>query len=106
MKINDTIIDNVQLCAGENIKITADPETQRVIIEAPTLNNTRLRNGGFVVSGQEIIIDAGRNIVITTAHPNRLIIGVNIDKEIARIIELEKRVENFEKAIALLIGDK
>ena len=104
MKIHDTEIKDVQLCEGENIKLVVDGE--RVIVSAPTINHTRIKNGVFSLFAEEIIIEAGRDIVITTSGRNKLIIGANIDKERARIVALETRLKNLETAIAVLIPEE
>jgi uncharacterized protein YlzI (FlbEa/FlbD family) len=87
----------VEICPGENIKILADKG--KVFIAAPVINQTRLKQGPFFLYGEYIEVEAGPNIQITSAHPNKLIIGADISKETLRIISLEQRVENLEKAL-------
>lgn len=103
MKLKDKDISKFQLCEGENIQLLV--KDKEVFISAPSLNKTNLKIGDFNVSGNEVEILAGRNIVLTTAHPNRLTIGADFDKEKAVILRLEKRVENLEKIIAKFIKE-
>lgn len=105
MKLKDTDIAGFQLCEGENIKIYLDKD-KNVYVSAPNLNNTNITSGGFSLCGKEIEIKAGRNIHITTAHPNILTIGCDFDVEKAIIARLEKRVENLERMVAKLIKEK
>lgn len=105
MKYKDTELKEVQLCEGENIKIYIDKDNN-LYISAPELNHTKLKVGDFVVSGNDVEVEAGRNIHLTTAHPNKLIIGCDFDKEKATIARLEKRIENLERIIAKMIKGK
>ena len=104
MKLKDKDISKLQLCPGENVDIFE--KDGEVFISAPSLNKTNLKVGEFIVSGNEVEILPGRNVVLTTSHPNRLTIGVDLDKEKAIIIRLEKRIENLERVIAKMLKDK
>lgn len=104
MKFKDKEISEFQLCEGENIQIFE--KDKELFISAPTLNKTTLKVGDFVVSGNEVEIIAGRNIILTTAHPNQITIGADLDKEKATILRLEKRIENLERVVAKLLKDK
>lgn len=95
----------VQICDGDNICIFTDKDNN-IIISAPQINKTNIKNGEFLISGDSVEIEAGRNISITTVHPNKMIIGADFDKENAKIRHLEDRVSNLEKAIALLLREK
>lgn len=102
MKINDTEITDQIIREGENVKIVHDPETKQIIIGA----TMAIKHGPFTVAGKVIEIQAGSNIRISTASPNKLIIGADFGKETARIKNLEDRVENFEKAIGILLNER
>jgi hypothetical protein len=97
---------SVELCAGENVKVQVDPETKQIFISAPAINLTRIKNGPFSIMGEQVIIEAGKNIVINTIHPNKMVIGADISKEQLKILNLESRIENLEKVIATLLKDK
>ena len=97
---------SIEICAGDNVQITADADNGRLFISAPNINKTNLKQGPFLLSGEHIEICAGKNIEITSIHPNTLIIGADISKEQLKIIELNKRIENLEKVIAVLLKDK
>jgi len=97
---------SVEICAGDNVKIQADPETKQIFISSPTLNYTRIKHGPFMVQGEFVEIESGPNIKINSVHPNKLIIGSDISREQLRILELEKRLENMEKVVATLLKDK
>lgn len=105
MKFKDTELKDVQICEGENINILLDKENN-LYLSAPDINYTRMKVGAFNLSGKEIEIEAGRNVYLTTTHPNKLIIGCDFDKEKATILRLEKRIENLERVIAKLLKDK
>ncbi len=102
MKLKDSDIIDHQLCEGENIKIYVD-KYKNIFISAPAMNHTKLKVGDFIVTGNEVEIKAGRNVCLTTSHPNVLTIGVDIDVEKAIIARLEKRIENLERMVAKLI---
>jgi hypothetical protein len=102
MKYKDTELVKYQLCEGENVKIDLDKEGN-LFISAPAINHTSMKIGDFVVAGNTVEIEAGRNVHLTTAHPNKLIIGCDLDKEKAIIVRLEKRIENLERVIAKLL---
>ena len=104
MKLKDKDISKYQLCEGENIKLLV--KDKEFFISAPSINKTNLKVGDFVVSGNEVEIIAGRNVVLTTAHPNQLTIGADLDKEKATILRLEQRIENLERMIVKLLKDK
>ena len=105
MKFKDTEIKEFQLCEGENIKIYLDKE-KNLYISAPEISHTKIKVGEFVIAGNEVELVAGRNIHITTAHPNVMTIGCDFDKEKATIARLEKRIENLERVIAKMLKDK
>lgn len=86
---------------GENIKIVEDGDD--VFVHAPLVNKTTLKHGVFTIQGDAVEIVAGEFIKISTAHPNKIIISAQIDKEKARIISLESRVANLEKVITDLL---
>ena len=94
----------MEILAGENIKVTVDGD--KTIISALTINQTRLKNGPFIVSGNEVVIEAGERIKISTVHPDKLIISADINKEIVRIVDLETRIANLEKVISKLLRTK
>lgn len=97
---NDSIVsDSISLGHCNNVKITVDQDNKKIIFSAPTLNHTRLKNGAFEVSGEYVELVAGDNIIIKTAHPNKVIIGSNIDKYIVALLELQKRFDNLEKVV-------
>ncbi len=102
MKYKDSNIEEFQLCEGENVKIMLDKD-KNLFISAPEITHTKLKVGDFTVKGNEVEIVAGRNIHLTTAHPNILTIGCDLDKEKSIIARLEKRIENMERVIARLI---
>lgn len=104
MKFKDKNISDFQLCEGENISIIE--RNNELFISAPSINDTRLRHKEFVISGKEIEIESGRNVHITTTHPNKMIIGCDFDVEKATILRLEKRIENLERVIAKLLKEK
>ncbi len=105
MKYKDTELKSVQICEGENIKIYLDKD-KNLYISAPEMNFTNLKVGDFKIAGNEVEIEAGRNIHLTTSHPNKLIIGCDLDREKATIARLEKRIENLERIIAKIIKGK
>lgn len=86
---------------GENIRVVEEGE--EVFIHAPLVNKTVVKHGPFRLTGDEIELFAGEHIRITTASPNKLTISANVDKEKARIADLETRVKNLEKVIVSLI---
>jgi len=94
----------MKIRAGQNITVTEDGED--VFINAPVINKTVMKHGPFMISGDSVEILAGEHIEISSAHPDKLTIKVNIDREKARIADLEKRVENFEKVVASLLRKK
>ena len=104
MKYKDSDIKDFQLCEGENIKIFV--KDKELFISAPEINKTNMKVGGFNIAGNEIELIAGRNIHMTTAHPNILTIGCDFDVEKATIARLEKRIENMERVIAKLLKEK
>lgn len=104
MKVRDTDIPEVQLCEGENVKLTVDGAN--VFISAPAVNKTVIKTGAFTVSGDFVQIEAGRDVSITSVHPNKLIIGADFDKERAKILALEERIRNLELALSLLLKDR
>ena len=104
MKLKDKDISKFQLCEGENIKLLQ--KDKEVFISAPSINKTTLKVGDFVISGNVVEVIAGRNVVLTTAHPNQLTIGADLDKEKATILRLEQRIENLERMIVKLLKDK
>jgi hypothetical protein len=93
-----------EFLAGENIKITIDGD--KTIISAPQLSNTNIKNGPFMLSGQCVEIEAGKNIKISTSHPNKMIIEADFAKELVRIVDLETRIASLEKVIASLLRKK
>jgi len=88
-----------EIVAGENITITKDPETGNLIVSAPTLNQSSVKNGEFVISGQVIEIIAGRGIKIETAMPNKIYLSIDINRQIVEIEELKKRFNDLEKVV-------
>ena len=90
-----------EILAGENIKITIDGE--KMIISAPNLSNTNIKNGPFTLSGQCVEIEAGKNVKISTSHPNKMIIEADFAKETVRLVDVENRIASLEKVIASLL---
>ncbi len=105
MKFKDTELKEVQLCEGENIKIYVDKDNN-LFVSAPDISHTRLKIGDFTITGNEVEVIAGRNVKLTTAHPNILTIGCDFDKEKAVLARLEKRIENLERIIAKILKNK
>jgi len=101
---NDILKESIEICAGDNVKILVDGN--KIFISAPMLNQTRLKQGPFILAGQEIEIQAGPNIKISSANPNTLVIGADVSRETLRIIELEKRCQNLELALAGVLSSK
>ena len=106
IRVGNTVFEdnNIELCPGWNVTLTTDDK--KVIISAPNINKTTLKNGPFLLSGEHIVIEAGKNIIISSVHPNKLIIGADISKETLRIVDLEKRVSNLEVALSSLLKRK
>jgi len=101
---NEVLKESIEICAGENVKILVDGN--KIFISAPALNHTRLKQGPFLLSGSDIEIQAGPNIKISSANPNTLVIGADVSRETLRIIELEKRCQNLELALAGVLSAK
>lgn len=89
------------LRAGENIRIVQDGED--TFIHAPLTNKTTMKQGVFLVQGDAVEVRGGEHIRVTSINPDVLVITVDIDKEKARIVDLERRVKNLEKVIADLL---
>jgi hypothetical protein len=96
----------VRLCEGENVKIVVNGETRDVYISAPVTNKTNIKHSEFMLTGDYVEIEAGRNIIITSTHPNKLTIGADFDKDRAKILALEERIINLEKAVASILKGK
>lgn len=94
----------MKLRAGENVRIVEEGED--VFIHAPALNKMVLKHGPFTIQGSTVEILAGENVKISSAHPDKLSISMNIDKEKARIADLESRISNLEKVIVSLLKPK
>lgn len=88
-----------EIVAGDNITVTKDPETGNLIVSAPTLNQSSIKNGEFILRGDTIEIEAGRGIKIDTAMPNHLKISIDINRQIVEIEDLKTRFNNLEQVV-------
>ena len=80
---------------GDNIVIKKVPNSEDVVISS----NVSIRHGDFILSDKEIIIEAEKGIVITTSMPNKIRIGIDINKFIVEIDDLKKRFANLEQVV-------
>ena len=68
---------------------------------------TRIREGNFLLQGEEIIIEAGRGIRISSRHPNILVIEANLTKMEEKVFDLQqevnKRLEVIEKVFGKIL---
>jgi hypothetical protein len=94
----------MKLREGQNIKIVEDGDD--LFISAPTINKMVMKHGPFTIQGESVEILAGEHVKISSTHPDKLAISVNIDKEKARIAELEQRIVNLEKVILSILKSK
>lgn len=78
---------------GIEIKILDD----KIIICAE--NKMRIREGNFLLQGEEIIIEAGRGIKISSRHPNILVIETNLTKIEEKVYDLQKSMDERLKVI-------
>lgn len=102
IKIGEELIEgDVEICCGENVSIVRDGN--RIIISAPSMNKTTIKERAFTLSGDHVEFLAGTGIKITSAMPNKITISVSMDKYIADVGELKNRFVNIEKAFSHIL---
>jgi len=80
---------------GDNIVIKNVPNSDDIVISS----NVSIRHGDFFLSDKEIIIESEKGIVITTSMPNKIRIGIDINKFIVEIDDLKNRFANLEQVV-------
>ena len=80
---------------GDNIIIKKVPDSEDILISA----NMSIFCGGFKLQGKEIIIEAEKGIIISTSTPNKIRIGIDINKYIVELEDLRKRFESLETVV-------
>lgn len=70
-------------------------------------NKTKIREGNFLLVGDNIVVEAGKGIKISSRHPNVLVISCDTSKQDEIIFDLKKeinsRLETIEKVFAKII---
>lgn len=84
------VTDINSIMSGDNIKLHVD--NGKIIISSTNTDMTTLKHGAHIIQGEFIEIESDENIIINTAHPNKIKFSLNIGKLLTRIIELEKKV--------------
>jgi hypothetical protein len=92
-----TLEGDIELAAGRNIEVKASGN--KVFIEAPQLNQTRIKHAEFDLQGDYIEIRAGKGIHLSSISPNVLVISSQHNEIEAQYIDLQKRFENLESLV-------
>lgn len=96
IKVNEDIIDgDFEISGGRNVEVKMF--AGKLMVDAPLLNQTRLKYAEFDLKGDCIEIRGGKGIKITTAHPNVLIISSHYNEIEAAYSDLQKRFDNLER---------
>lgn len=85
--------------AGSNIEFKELDD--KIVITAK--NTTRIKEGNFLLEGEEIEIRADKGIKISSIHPNILVITADTAKTQEAIFDFNKRIEVVEKSLATIL---